>query len=229
VRVQVAGGQQRAALEAHLREELGGTLKPTLDQLKGVPDLSVRELAATTAEGPDALRKRYGLTSAQAEHLARLPDGARLKLEELHLGPITRIDLNVRPDAPAPRWQPLAELSTGQKATAILLLLLLEGDMPLVVDQPEDDLDNRFISEKVVPKIKGEKRRRQFVFSSHNANIPVLGDAELIIGLQASADAAIVPPDHLGSIDRRTIRDLASQVLEGGRDAFDLRREKYDF
>jgi len=57
---------------------------------------------------------------------------------------------------------------------------LLESDAPLVIDQPEDDLDNRFITEVVVPKMGDEKRRRQFIFSTHNANIPVLGDAELI-------------------------------------------------
>lgn len=69
-----------------------------------------------------------------------------------------------------------------EKATAVLLLLLLESDAPLVVDQPEDDLDNRFITERVVPKMGQEKRRRQFS-SPHNANIPVLGDAELIAAL----------------------------------------------
>ena len=54
----------------------------------------------------------------------------------------------------------------------MLLLLLLESEAPLVVDQPEDDLDNRFITEGVVPIMRQEKRRRQFVFSTHNANIP---------------------------------------------------------
>ena len=68
----------------------------------------------------------------------------------------------------------------------MLLLLLLESDAPLIIDQPEDDLDNRFITEGVVPKMREEKRRRQFVFSTHNANIPVLGDAELIVGLAAT-------------------------------------------
>jgi len=77
----------------------------------------------------------------------------------------------------------------GQKATAVLLLLLLESEAPLVVDQPKDDLDNRFITEGVVPKMREEKRRLQFVFATHNANIPVLGDAELIVGLTDSGEA----------------------------------------
>ena len=60
---------------------------------------------------------------------------------------------------------------------------------PLVIDQPEDDLDNRFITEGVVPRMNDEKRRRQVVFATHNANIPVLGDAELIVGLSATGEA----------------------------------------
>ena len=229
VRVQVIAGAQRDGLEQHLRNTLGGPLKLIVDQLQALPDLSVRHLAEAIAQGPATLRATYQLSGAQAERLAKLPEAARLELEELDLAPVTRIELNVRPGAPSPQWQRLSDLSTGQKATAILLLLLLDADTPLIIDQPEDDLDNHFISTEIVPKIKAEKRRRQFVFSSHNANIPVLGDAELIIGLEANADRAVVPTDHLGSIDRQSIRDLATDVLEGGRDAFALRRQKYDF
>jgi len=229
VRVQVIAGAQRDGVEQHLRNTRGGALKLILDQLRALPDLSVRHLAEMIGQGPAALRAAYQLSGAQAEHLAKLTEDARLELEELDLAPVTRIELNVQPNASSPQWQPLSDLSTGQKATAVLLLLLLDADTPLIIDQPEDDLDNHFISTEIVPKIKAEKNRRQFVFSSHNANIPVLGDAELIIGLQATAERAVVPSDHLGSIDQQSIRDLASEVLEGGRDAFALRRQKYDF
>jgi len=223
VRVEVAPGQHRDGVSAHLRETLGGTLKPIIDQLQERPALSVRELATAIAGGSAALRAMYSFTAAQADHLAKLEEGARLALEEVELGPLTRVKLNVRSGAGSPVWQGLDDLSTGQRATAVLLLLLLESDTPLVIDQPEDDLDNRFISEHVVPIIKMEKRRRQFVFSSHNANIPVLGDAELIIGLEATADKAVVPPDQLGSIVKASIRELASKILEGGKEAFEVR------
>ena len=86
--------------------------------------------------------------------------------------------------------QPQEDLSTGQKATAVLLLLLLESGAPLLVDQPEDDLDNRFITEGIVPRMCEDKQCRQFIFSTHNANIPVLGDAELIVRLSAAGEAA---------------------------------------
>jgi len=156
-----------------------------------------------------------------------------MQIEELELPLTTAIKLNVAADDQPPMWQTLEDLSTGQKATAVLLLLLLESSAPLVVDQPEDDLDNRFISAGIVPKMREEKRRRQFIFATHNANIPVLGDAELIVGLTAFGEAgqgkAKLSREHMGSIDTRLVRELVEEVLEGGKDAFEMRRLKYGF
>jgi len=130
----------------------------------------------------------------------------------------------------------LEQLSKGQKATAVLLLLLLESDAPLIVDQPEDDLDNRFISDGIVPKIRIGKQRRQFVFATHNANIPVLGDAELIAALEASGEPGAGVPaqarlaeDGVGSIDNSAVRQLVGEILEGGEAAFEMRRMKYGY
>jgi hypothetical protein len=81
--------------------------------------------------------------------------------------------------------------------------------------------------------MRQEKRRRQFIFATHNANIPVLGDSELIVGLMASGEAgqghAEISDEHLGSIDARTVRELVEDVLEGGKAAFEMRRLKYGF
>ena len=156
-----------------------------------------------------------------------------MRIEELDLPATTKIELNTAPEGESATWQTLEALSTGQKATAVLLLLLLESEAPLVVDQPEDDLDNRFITEGVVPIMRQEKRRRQFIFSTHNANIPVLGDAELILGLAASGEGkeghAKIAPEHMGSIDSKPVRELVEEILEGGKDAFEMRRSKYGF
>ena len=81
--------------------------------------------------------------------------------------------------------------------------------------------------------MREEKRRRQFLFATHNANIPVLGDAELILGLSAAGEgesgSAKTVPEYTGSIDARPVRELIQELLEGGEDAFERRRRKYGF
>lgn len=81
--------------------------------------------------------------------------------------------------------------------------------------------------------IREAKRRRQFVLATHNANIPVLGDAELIAGLtprgEAGEGTAAVEPGHIGAIDDKSVRELVEELLEGGRHAFETRRVKYGF
>jgi predicted ATPase len=232
VRVEVTMAGNREPLESVLRE-VGGNLAAALERLRGLEQLSLPDFARACAEGKEALMDRYGLPPGSAERLARADLSLFMRIEELELPATTSIELNTAAEGESPVWQTLEALSTGQKATAVLLLLLLESEAPLVVDQPEDDLDNRFITEGVVPIMRQEKRRRQFVFSTHNANIPVLGDAELILGLAASGEAkeghARIAPEHMGSIDFRAVRELVEEVLEGGKEAFEMRRSKYGF
>jgi hypothetical protein len=233
VQVEVTASGDREELFRLLRDEVGGRLSEAIDALRGRPDLSLPAVVAACRSGPEALSKAFGMPSAQASRLAQADREVLMKVEELDLPATTSIQLNTAVAGEPPAWQPLEELSKGQKATAVLLLLLLESDAPLIVDQPEDDLDNRFITEGVVPRMREEKQRRQFVFSTHNANIPVLGDAELIIGLSASGEAdqgrARIDPTHMGSIDSQPVRELVEEILEGGKDAFERRRRKYGF
>lgn len=233
VRVDVTRAGNREPLFRILREEVGGRLSEAIDALAQAPDLSLTTLVEACRAGSETLSKQYGITPAQAERLAKAEPEVLMRIQELDLPPTTAIRLNTAGAGEPPEWQALEDLSTGQKATAVLLLLLLESDAPLIVDQPEDDLDNRFITEGVVPRIREEKERRQFLFSTHNANIPVLGDAELIIGLSASGEAdrghARIAPEHMGSIDSRPVRELVEEILEGGKEAFETRRRKYGF
>ena len=233
VRVRVSYAGDREPLFDLLHADVGGRLSETIDIIKTVPQLSVTALTQAWRAGAGELVKNYGIPIAQAERLASAPLEAVMKVEELELPPTTEIELNLSSDAANPSWRQLDDLSTGQKATAVLLLLLLESEAPLVVDQPEDDLDNRFITDGVVPKMREEKRRRQFVFATHNANIPVLGDAELIVGLEASGEAGRgrgrVDMANIGSIDNTSVRELTEELLEGGRLAFEMRRMKYGF
>ena len=234
IRVTVHFSGDRTPLGALLKNRIGGRLSETIDALAREPALSPRELALAARDGKEALVQRYKISSAQAERIAAASEEVLMELEELDLPPTTQIELNVGPEGEPAQWQPLDDLSTGQKATAVLLLLLHDSSAPLVIDQPEDDLDNRFIAEGVVPRMREEKRRRQFVFSTHNANIPVLGDAELILGLRARGEGgdhghAEIPEEHMGSIDSEPVRELVEEILEGGREAFEMRRRKYGF
>ncbi|MBI2837082.1 MAG: phosphoesterase [Acidobacteria bacterium] len=234
VRVRVVFAGNREPLYVLLRQA-GGRLSEAIDVLRRRDSISLSEFVEACRLGKDSLAQKFGLPPAQADRIVQADPALIMQIEELDLVHTTMMELNVSPEGLSACWQSLDDLSTGQKATAVLLLLLLESDAPLIVDQPEDDLDNRFITDGVVPKMREEKRRRQFVFATHNANIPVLGDAELIIGLSAAGEAsrdegkAEIPVSHMGSIDSSPVRELVEELLEGGKDAFERRRLKYGF
>lgn len=235
VRVNVEMSGNREPLAKLLRDSVGGNLSAALERLRTVPDLSLSALAEACRAGRDALVRDFGIPPGSAERIANAESDLFMRIEELELPATTQLELNVAPDNAPPEWRSLDALSAGQKATAALMLLLLDSEAPLVVDQPEDDLDNRFITDGVVPTMRREKRRRQFLFSTHNANIPVLGDAELIVGLTAQGDAAeggaraLIRTEHMGSIDSSAVRELVEEILEGGQMAFEMRRLKYGF
>ena len=231
VRVEYSG--DREPLFSLLRSKIGGRLSEAIQALRDVARLSPIGLAQACRDGADAVTAEFGISGVQAERLAAASPETLMLVEEMALPSTTDIELNVSSQGEGEDWQALDQLSTGQKATAVLLLLLLDADAPLVVDQPEDDLDNRFITDGIVPRMRDGKQRRQFVFSTHNANIPVLGDAELILGLTPSGEAeggtAEIKPEHRGSIDVGPVRALVEELLEGGADAFERRRRKYGF
>lgn len=114
-------------------------------------------------------------------------------------------------------------LSTGQKCTTILPILLLEGGRPLLVDQPEDNLDNRFIFETVVANIQMVKSTRQLIFVTHNPNIPVLGDASRVFVMESDGEHALAATT--GSVDE--CRTQIVTLLEGGAEAFRQRGQRY--
>jgi len=118
------------------------------------------------------------------------------------------------------------KLSLGQQQSVLLALMLTsESRAPLIVDQPEDNLDSEFIYKTLVPVIRAAKERRQVIVVTHNANIAVLGDAELIVALKATADKAQIVTR--GSIDHSETCEAACNILEGSREAFDRRAAVY--
>jgi energy-coupling factor transporter ATP-binding protein EcfA2 len=122
-----------------------------------------------------------------------------------------------------PHFKDASDLSRGQKCTALLPILLARRDNPLIIDQPEDNLDNHFIFETVVNAVQRMKKRRQMIFITHNANIPVLAEAELVLVM--TSDGRIGAIEKSGSVDE--CREQIIDLLEGGREAFELRSKRY--
>ena len=191
-------------------------------------DLTVMGLVAAIRDGRDALRgKGWGLTSSLADALSNMSSTKLYELEAIDLEDRVNIELNV--SHTREQYRSLDHLSTGQQCTAILHLLLLDNPDPLILDQPEDNLDNAFIAERIVKELRAAKTERQFLFATHNANIPVFGDAEWIGVCAAFDDHAEMPANAQGSIDIPAIRDHSASILEGGKEAFMQRKEKYGF
>ncbi|MCY3860322.1 MAG: AAA family ATPase [Gammaproteobacteria bacterium] len=125
-------------------------------------------------------------------------------------------------------YRPLRDLSGGQRVNLLLSLLLETNDeRPLVIDQPEDELDNRFLFKTMLPALKRLKGRRQIIVATHDANIVVNGDADQVIQLDATADRGHIVCS--GAIEEPAVRDAIVQTVDGGDEAFRLRRLKYGF
>lgn len=125
---------------------------------------------------------------------------------------------------------PFAEASAGQQATALLSVLLNQEGIPLLIDQPEDDIDNRAIND-ITQNIWAAKSKRQLIFTSHNANLVVNGDAELVVccDYKESSQQTQGEIKFEGSIDNPEIKNEITTIMEGGEKAFILRKEKYGF
>ena len=147
---------------------------------------------------------------------------------------VERCPFNNEPNAIVIRWvedgepKDLEALSGGRRV-AVLLSLILESDdpTPLFVDQPEDELDNRFLNETIIPALHRLKGKRQVVFATHNANLVVNGDADQVIALEADAEHGRVYA--AGAIEDEAIRSAIVRTLDGGAEAFRLRRKKYGY
>jgi len=115
-------------------------------------------------------------------------------------------------------WYPISQASQGQRSAALLAFLLAFGDEPIVLDQPEDDLDNHLIYDLIVRQIRENKLRRQLIIVTHNPNVVVNGDAELVHVMDFGAGQCYVK--RSGALQEKTVREEVCRVMEGGREAF---------
>ena len=128
----------------------------------------------------------------------------------------------------APKYpsKDFAKLSLGQQQSVLLALMLAsDSTSPLLIDQPEDNLDSEFIFHSLVPVLRAAKERRQIIVVTHNPNIAVLGDAEQIVALKSTNDKSMIVAR--GSIDEINTKQTVCQILEGAEEAFKSRAKMY--
>ena len=168
-----------------------------------------------------------GFTAGEQDRIARA-----LKPEEwlsLSLTPIKSVPV-FEYRAREGDYIPFRNASVGQQATALLKTLLNQVGPPLIIDQPEEDLDNPVMLE-VVGQVWHAKQKRQIIFASHNANLVVNGDAELVAWCEhrTAGDQSRGTIAGEGAIDVHEVREAIKTIMEGGEAAFNLRKEKYGF
>lgn len=173
------------------------------------------------------LLTRFGLTASDLDRIAEtLRPESWLNLSLTPIVSVPVYEFRARQD----EYIPFRNASAGQQATALLKTLLNQAGPPLLIDQPEEDLDNPVMIE-VVNQLWTAKQIRQVVFASHNANLVVNGDAELVAWFdhRTTGDQSRGTIQGVGAIDVEDTRAAINRIMEGGEAAFTLRREKYGF
>ena len=178
----------------------------------------------------DLLAKQYpdfGEIFKDLEEASKHAKGKAAAFQELFLGSIKELLTFQIPNSYDVTYhgRPLRSHSLGQRASAMMLFLLSQkGNDLLLIDQPEDDLDNQTVYEEVVKIVRDIKPNRQFIFATHNANFPVLGDAETVATCRATDEEIAVA---VGNIDERACQEKVIKIMEGGPEAFERRKTIY--
>lgn len=197
-------GLQYARLAARIVESLSP------EELSRIVRRGDKNRLAEDGDMPEDHASRIIAHLQDSEHIGRL--------ETIDLGDEPLIALKDGSD-----FKNSADLSTGQRCTVILPILLFESDRPLLIDQPEDNLDNAFVYDTIVRSLRGVKASRQLIFVTHNPNIPVLGEAERVFVF--SSDGRHGTVSNVGTVEE--VKDQIEHLLEGGKEAFILRMQKY--
>lgn len=154
-----------------------------------------------------------------ATHMGKLPPEALNRLDVWF--PEDSLQVEYSTGADGSSFRSIQEGSPGQKTAALLAFLLSYGEEPIILDQPEDDLDNHLIYDLIVQQLRTIKQRRQVIVITHNANIVVNGDAELVVALAARGGQTQI--EAQGSLQEKRVRDTICNIMEGGREAFERR------
>jgi chromosome segregation protein len=192
------------------------------------------QIRKTVAEGPDEMPdtpilNKCSFIDTERKRIATHFDSSRwidLSVAELEFNPKFQYCTN---KAKA-EYIAFPDASAGQQATALLTVLLNQRGAPLIIDQPEDDIDSKMVKE-IVEQVWKAKSKRQLIFSSHSANFVVNGDAELVVccDYKKAGDRTRGMIKAVGAIDNKQIKEEIILVTEGGRGAFKLRMDQYGF
>jgi hypothetical protein len=185
--------------------------------------MSPRELVELVEAGNvKGLGEAAGIAIDRA---ARVVDSLRRAGCELIITAPIEDTVSFRLKVDATTYRPSETLSTGQRCTVILPIVLSQHGRPLVVDQPEDNLDNAYVADTVVPALRARAPRDQLILATHNPNIPVLGSADQVVVLESNGSNGSVA--HTGGLlDPQSI-DAITSIMEGGAEAFAERAKLY--
>lgn len=197
--------------------------------LADLEKLALHKTARTDPLPPTPVMDRCGFIDSEKKRLAAGFESTKwleLSVTELEFNPVFQYCTG----KDTSEYIEFTDASAGQQATALLTVLLNQPGAPLVIDQPEDDVDSK-MSPDIVRQIWSAKSRRQLIFASHNANFVVNGDAELVVCCDyvRAGDQTGGQIKDVGAIDNMAIREEITTVTEGGKEAFKLRMEKYGF
>jgi len=231
IKVEVKGYGRREGLEGFLRDalgvprfdddyhELGDQIGPAADQPWSFEKLD--GLVARLREVLGDPQKQWDAKDRRFETALRKLQPERLDRAALYL-PDDSVEVSFRdPRDGNTEWRQLAQGSPGQQTAALLAFVLGYGHEPIILDQPEDDLDNTLIYELLVRSLRDRKSTRQIIVVTHNPNIVVHGDAELVVSLKANRSQTQIA--FAGGLQEQKARDEICRVMEGGRDAFETR------
>ncbi len=204
-----------------------GTFEDDIDKLKQICfEGSVERQIKKVKEIFLKIKKSEDVNGAVSGHFINLVNSLNdEQLDEIELlMPEDEIEVKYKVSERLP-WKPLSTASAGQKTTAILTFILSHVDIPLILDQPEDDLDNRLVYDLIVDRLKKAKEKRQLIVVTHNANIPVNGDAEYIISMDTESEKLKVL--DAGTVEKASIKKEICDVMEGSEKAFKMRSKRY--
>ena len=226
----MAGSNFKKEKVDEISTKIKNAVEPIIEWQSVLTDLEILAYVETTQakELPNVpVLVSMGFSGADLKKLAeKVTPETWIDLFLVHLEDLPEFEYRTREE----EYIKFSFASAGQQATALMRVLLNQDGPPLVIDQPEDDLDNQMVTE-IATLVWKAKKKRQLLFTSHNANIVVNGDAELVVccGYKITGDQSKGEIRRQGAIDIKEIRDEITSVMEGGEDAFKLRKEKYGF